>query len=80
MIEHDMGGSPQDRPPEPNVYLSDNEKRLITLALGIISLSELIVMIGNNTAAKELLGASKIEYDKLFNIVDQVDLSEKMNT
>lgn len=62
---------------EPNVYLSDKEKRLITLGFGVVSMAD-IIAITKDASLMPSLQRFKREYDQLFDEVDQELLSEKL--
>lgn len=63
-------------------YLSDEEKRLLTLSMAIISLSDIIVgpLVDDTNIAEceATLEHAKEQYDALFAAVNQDDLRNKL--
>lgn len=65
-----------------SVELSDDERRILVLAMGIISLVDLIRTVEDDELVGKMetqVEESKAEYDELFDRVDQPALVEKLS-
>lgn len=64
-----------------DIKLSPQERRLLVLAMGMVSLEDLIREVEDEELVGKMeatLEASKAEYDELFSVVDQEALVEKL--
>lgn len=65
-----------------SVELNANERRLLVLAMGLLSLTELVLVVNDKETIKEIesqFQKSKKEYDELFATIDQASLSGKLS-